>query len=155
MRTREVCGDADANSFFNNASRTPRPPYHRNQYGVTPGAPVIIPKVYNGENKVFWFFAWEGMRDSDPANSPAETGSPVNFATVPTAAERTVDFSAFLQLGTVIYNQYSATQIRLHYQAHSLSQKHYSQQSAESGGAVAAAILSIARQPQCEVQWLR
>src|ERR1035441_7345959 len=40
------------------------------------------------------------MRDSDPANSPLETGSPENFATVPTAAERTGDFSALLNLGT-------------------------------------------------------
>ena len=30
----------------------------------------------------------EGVRDSDPANSAIETGSPVNFATVPIAAER-------------------------------------------------------------------
>ncbi|HEY3839437.1 MAG TPA: carboxypeptidase-like regulatory domain-containing protein [Bryobacteraceae bacterium] len=90
----------DANSFFNNSSGKPRPPYHQNQYGLMANGPVWIPKVFNGRNKIFWLFAYEGMRDSDPANSPLETGSPENFATVPTAAERTGDFSALLKLGT-------------------------------------------------------
>jgi hypothetical protein len=88
----------DANSFFNNARGVGRPPYHQNQYGVNSGGPVWIPKVFNGKNRVFWFFAWEGMRDSDPANSPLETGNPENFATVPTAAERSGDFSALLKV---------------------------------------------------------
>ncbi|MGP8243486.1 MAG: TonB-dependent receptor, partial [Bryobacteraceae bacterium] len=104
----------DANSFFNNSNRVARPPYHQNQYGITAGAPIYIPKVFNGKNKVFWFFGWEGMRDSDPANSPLETGNPVNLATVPTPAERNGDFSALLNpaLGSktaVIYNPYTAT----------------------------------------------
>ena len=89
----------DANSFFNNSSGKPRPPYHQNQYGGYASGPVYLPKVFNGKNKVFWLFGYEGMRDSDPANSPLETGSPENFATVPTAAERTGDFSALAKLG--------------------------------------------------------
>ena len=56
----------DANSFFNNAKAVPRPPYHQNQYGITDGGPVLIPKVFNGKNRVFWFFGWEGMRDLIP-----------------------------------------------------------------------------------------
>lgn len=101
----------DANSFFNNADRVPRAPYHQNQYGVNSGGPLYVPKVFNGKNKVFWFFGWEGMRDSDPANSPLETGNPTNLATVPTPAERTGDFSALLGLAkpTTIYNPYTAT----------------------------------------------
>jgi hypothetical protein len=89
----------DANSFFNNARAVPRPPYHQNQYGVNAGGPVFIPRVFNGKNRVFWFFAYEGMKDSDPANSPLETGNPENFTSVPTAAERQGDFSALLALG--------------------------------------------------------
>jgi hypothetical protein len=102
----------DANSFFNDANRVARPPYHQNQYGITAGGPVYVPKVFNGKNKVFWFFGWEGMRDSDPANSPLETGNPVNLATVPTAAERNGDFSALLNASSgaaTIYNPYSGT----------------------------------------------
>jgi hypothetical protein len=86
----------DANGFFNNARNVPRPPYHQNQYGANAGGPVYIPKIFNGKNRLFWFFGFEGMRDSDPANSPLETGSPENFATVPTAAERLGDFSQLL-----------------------------------------------------------
>jgi hypothetical protein len=87
----------DANSFFNNARGVGRPPYHQNQYGVNSGGPVFVPKIFNGKNRIFWFFGWEGMRDSDPANSPLETGNPQNFATVPTAAERAGDFSQLLK----------------------------------------------------------
>ena len=90
----------DANTFFNNAKSVSRPPYHQNQYGVTAGGPIYVPKVFNGKNRVFWFFGWEGMRDSDPANSPLETGNPENFTSVPTAAERKGDFSGLLNLPT-------------------------------------------------------
>lgn len=80
----------DANSYFNDQNNQPNPVTHFNQYGVTAGGPVIIPKVYDGRNKLFWFFAWEGLKDSQPST---------DLATVPTAAERTGDFSALLPLG--------------------------------------------------------
>ncbi|MBS1858005.1 MAG: carboxypeptidase regulatory-like domain-containing protein [Acidobacteria bacterium] len=86
----------DANSFFGNAKGVGRPSYHQNQYGVNGGGPIFLPKVFDGRNKVFWYFAWEGMRDSDPATSPLETGNPENFTTVPTPAERQGDFSSLL-----------------------------------------------------------
>jgi hypothetical protein len=97
----------DANSFFNNRNNVPRPPYHQNQYGINGGGPVYIPKIVNGRNRVFWYIAWEGMRDSDPANSPLETGNPENFTSVPTPAERQGDFSALLKVpGTNNYAIY-------------------------------------------------
>jgi hypothetical protein len=99
----------DANTFFNNAHNVPRPSYHQNQYGVNGGGPVYVPKVFNGKNRVFWFFAYEGMKDSDPANSPLETGNPENFTSVPTLAERQGDFSALLKLGPQ-YQIYDPTQ---------------------------------------------
>ena len=89
----------DANTFFNDARGVSRPPYHQNQYGINGGGPLFVPKVFNGKNRVFWFFAYEGMHDSDPANSPLETGNPENFTSVPTLAERQGDFSQLLQLG--------------------------------------------------------
>ena len=88
----------DANSFYNNRAGVARPPYHQNQYGINGGGPLVIPKVFNGRNKVFWYFAWEGMRDSDPATSPLETSNPENFTSVPTAAQRQGDFSALLKV---------------------------------------------------------
>jgi hypothetical protein len=100
----------DANEFFVNAAGKPRPPYHQNQWGFIADGPVYMPKVFNGRNKVFWLFGYEGMRDSDPANSPLETSSPENFATVPTAAERTGNFAALSSLGSsyTIYDPNSA-----------------------------------------------
>ncbi len=86
-----------ANPFYYNARAVPRPVYRYNQYGLGVGGPLWIPKLFNGKNRVFWFFAYEGLKDSDPANSPRETGSPMNFATVPTTAERQGDFSALLK----------------------------------------------------------
>ena len=35
---------------------------NRNEFGVSLGGPVFIPKLYNGRNRTFFFFAWEGMR---------------------------------------------------------------------------------------------
>jgi len=32
------------------------PIYRDNRYGIAAGAPVVIPGVYNGKNKTFWFF---------------------------------------------------------------------------------------------------
>ncbi len=85
-----------ANPWFNNAKNQPAPVLHYNQYGLTVGGPILIPKVYDGRNKLFWFFAWEGLKDSQP--------NPTTV-TVPTLAERNGDFSA---VGT-LYNPYSAT----------------------------------------------
>ncbi|MCU1259440.1 MAG: hypothetical protein JWO80_2325 [Bryobacterales bacterium] len=85
-----------ANLFFSNKLAVPRPVTNYNQYGVTVGGPVIVPKLYNGKNRVFWFFAFERLKDSDPANSVVEGGSTIT--TVPTAAERKGDFSALLNV---------------------------------------------------------
>lgn len=100
----------DANTFYNNKGGVARPAYHYNQFGVTAGGPVWVPKLFNGKNRVFWFFGYEGLRDSDPANSPIEGGNLT--ATVPTNAERQGDFSALLKLNAgnvnyTIYNPYS------------------------------------------------
>ena len=85
-----------ANYFFNNATGTPRTNANYNQYGLSVGAPIFIPKIYNGKNRLFWFFALEKLKDSDPTNATVEGGSA--FTTVPTAAERTGDFSALLSV---------------------------------------------------------
>jgi hypothetical protein len=78
-----------ANNFFNNRAGVPVPETKLNQYGLTAGGPVILPKLYNGRNKLFWFFAWEVLKDSQPNSK---------FLTVPTDAERQGDFSALLGL---------------------------------------------------------
>ena len=74
----------NANSFVNNRFGTIRPVLRRHQYGFTAGGPVIIPKLYNGKNKTFFFTAFEGRREKDPVRS---------ITSVPTALERNGDFS--------------------------------------------------------------
>ena len=63
-----------------------RPTVRRNDYGLTLGGPVAIPKVYNGRDKTFFFFSWEQFIQN-------QNFLPGTF-TVPTAAYRTGDFSA-------------------------------------------------------------
>jgi hypothetical protein len=101
-----------ANQFFYNKAGIRKPVYRYNQYGLEAAGPLWIPKVFNGKNKVFWLFAWEGLHDSDPSNSPRETSNPTNLATVPTDAERKGDFSALLKANTpgtdyTIYNPFT------------------------------------------------
>jgi len=85
-----------ANDFFLNRAGTPRPVTHFNQYGVTAGGPFYVPKVMDTRNKLFWFFAWEGIKDGQP--NP-------NTATVPTDAMKAGNFAGL----TTIYDPFSAT----------------------------------------------
>ncbi len=41
-----------------------RPRNRRNDYGGTFGGPVVIPKLYNGRNKTFFFFNFEQFRET-------------------------------------------------------------------------------------------
>jgi outer membrane receptor protein involved in Fe transport len=43
--------------------------FRQNQFGVSAGGPVMIPKLYNGKNKTFFFGAYEGFQYSKAANS--------------------------------------------------------------------------------------
>jgi Carboxypeptidase regulatory-like domain len=77
----------NANDPYSIAYGIPRSSYHQNQYGFTVGGPVYIPKVFNGKNKMFFFVSFERLR-----NRSRDT----IHAYVPTAAERTGDFSEWL-----------------------------------------------------------
>jgi hypothetical protein len=37
----------------------------QNEYGVSVGGPVVIPKLYNGKNRTFWFFTWNGYKQNN------------------------------------------------------------------------------------------
>jgi len=58
----------------------------RNQFGATVGGPVFIPKVYNGRDKTFFFFSYQGTTQRQ---APIAAGR-----VVPTAAQRNGDFSS-------------------------------------------------------------
>ncbi len=79
-----------ASQFFTNAAGQPKPTLRYNQWGINSGGPVIVPKLLDGRNRVFFYFTYEGIRDALPRPT---------FSTVPTAAERTGNLSALLALG--------------------------------------------------------
>ena len=45
-----------------------KPPNHINQFGAQASGPVIIPKLFNGKNRLFWMLSWESLRQrsADP-----------------------------------------------------------------------------------------
>lgn len=70
----------NARDFF--ASSKPQSQY--NQFSVAAGAPVYIPKVYNGRDRTFFFVTYDGSR---------EGVARAFVSTVPTELERRGDFS--------------------------------------------------------------
>lgn len=54
----------DANNWFNNAAtpQVPREKERQNDFGGTLGGPIRIPHLYNGKDKTFFFFSYEGLR---------------------------------------------------------------------------------------------
>jgi hypothetical protein len=84
----------DAADFFENAGSKKKGEYRQNQFGGSIGGPVVIPGVYNGRNKTFWFADFEGLRVRQ---------AQVFTSSVPTVAERSsgyTDFSDLLQQGS-------------------------------------------------------
>jgi hypothetical protein len=52
----------DANNFFANAAGRKLGTFQRNEFGASFGGPVVIPKIYDGRNRTFFFNAYEGRR---------------------------------------------------------------------------------------------
>jgi Carboxypeptidase regulatory-like domain/TonB dependent receptor len=75
----------DAPGFLANQLGTKIPKYRYNDFGFTIGGPVWIPKVYNGKDKTFFFLSENWLKEISYSASTQ--------AIVPTAAERTGDFS--------------------------------------------------------------
>ena len=57
----------NANSFANNATGRPRAQERKQNFGGSFGAPIYIPKIYNGKDKSFFFFALERYRQRELA----------------------------------------------------------------------------------------
>ena len=95
----------DSNLFFNGPSfnkgtQKPLPVFHFNQYGLTAGGPVMFPKVYDGRNKLFFFFAWEGLKDSTPASTLLSVPTQQSIGGSPgTGGEANGDFYQLLVAG--------------------------------------------------------
>jgi hypothetical protein len=64
----------DANDWFANRARQARPPERQNDFGGTFSGPIFLPRFgeggsqpwYNGRNRTFFFFSYEGLRLRNP-----------------------------------------------------------------------------------------
>lgn len=76
-----------------------KPPYlNRNEFGGSAGGPVYLPKIYNGKNRTFWFFGYEGSRQVNPTFSGVS---------LPTPAMRNGDFSGLVDAQGRLYTAYN------------------------------------------------
>lgn len=83
-----------ANDFFNNSLGKERPDFKFDRWGGSIGGPLSIPKIYDGKNRTFFMFGYEGIQDSRPrydASTPQ----------VPTPAMKNGDFSSLLSPNVV------------------------------------------------------
>lgn len=65
----------DANNTFNKLNGLPRIAERQNDFGGTAGGPVWLPHLYDGRDKTFFFFSYEGLRLRTPV-AAALTGVP-------------------------------------------------------------------------------
>ena len=87
----------DANNWFANASGQKLATFQRNEFGASSGGPLVIPKVYDGRNKTFWFAVYEGRR---------QRSASTRFFTLPTNDQMVGDFSKTLTAAGQLRNIY-------------------------------------------------
>jgi hypothetical protein len=69
-----------------------QPTGRSNNWGASGGGPLLIPKLFDGKNRLFWFFTYNAFKD-------VKVEDPANFnRTVPTLAAREGDFSDMMSL---------------------------------------------------------
>jgi len=81
-----------ATPFFLNRVGAPKLTYKAHRWGGSASGPVYLPKLYDGRNKTFWMYGYEGWWSFDPVS--------IGFEAVPTPAQRKGDFSALLALAS-------------------------------------------------------
>ncbi len=81
----------------NNLASFAAPHLVRNEFGASAGGPVIIPGLYHGKDKTFWFYAYERYSFASPTSE---------LVAVPTVAERGGDFSAYTNSSGVAQTLY-------------------------------------------------
>ncbi len=96
----EFAEDTPLNALpFGSSSTTVKPSAYRYQTGATVGGPIVLPHLYDGHNKSFFFFDFEDSRQSNGT---------ANHYTVPNKQWLTGDFS---DIPGQIYNPYSVHQV--------------------------------------------
>lgn len=77
-----------ANGFSQNASNVKRQPFKQHNYGYSIGGPVLIPKLYNGKNKTFFFHNMERTKQKNYSQT--------SFSTLPMPEFQQGDFRRIL-----------------------------------------------------------
>ncbi len=100
--------EAAGNSALADQLRSqPRQPTGRsNNYAASAGGPVRIPWLFNGKDRLFFFFSFNGFKD----NKTEEAGN--KLFSVPTVKERAGDFSEKLTVDPVRYQIYDPLSVR-------------------------------------------
>ncbi|MGH9841363.1 MAG: carboxypeptidase regulatory-like domain-containing protein, partial [Blastocatellia bacterium] len=105
IRQAEAAGDtALANQL---KSQSPQPTGRSNNWAGSAGGPVRMPWLYDGRDKLFFFFSYNAFKDVK-----TEEATNVN-RTVPSDAHRRGDFSDLLKLDPVRYQIYDPRTARL------------------------------------------
>jgi len=78
----------NASDWNSNRYNEPKGAFHNNIYGFAVGGPVLIPKLYDGRSKTFFFLNYEGTKYSSGSNA-------VTYG-VPTDLEKQGNFSQTL-----------------------------------------------------------
>lgn len=86
---------ADAEPFSITGNQFPKISHYDERIGGNLGGPLVIPHIYNGSDKTFFF----GNYQHETEKTPIDT-----FSTVPTVAERGGNFCG---LGVTLYNPFS------------------------------------------------
>ena len=80
----------NSNLFFTNRIGAPKGDFNYNRYGASANGPVMLPKLFDGKNRTFFMYGYEGIKETRPRGTTL---------TVPTPEERQGDFSALLKVG--------------------------------------------------------
>jgi hypothetical protein len=68
----------DANSFVNNYYGKQRPRDRRHDFGGSLGAPIVLPGLYNGKNKSFFYVAYERYKESQAGGGSPSVTAPLD-----------------------------------------------------------------------------
>lgn len=91
----------DANEYFDKQNGLSIPPFKMNQFGFAVGGPAVLPRLYNGHGKTYFFVDYQGTRRIQGTTF---------ITTVPTDAQRQGDFSDTRNAAgklVTIYNPFS------------------------------------------------
>lgn len=90
-------GLARTRGFVTTPTADANPPLVRNEFGASAGGPIVLPHLYHGKDKSFWFFAYErySLRSWTPL-----------LVSVPTTAMKQGDFSGLVNGSNVLQQLY-------------------------------------------------